>query len=150
MRLSRQSRDRDREIKRQQQEAMAKRTSRQKVVHVRLSEAEFLALEAFCADVNLTVSEVLRRLVRQAGGLGLAFEGDLKQTVLAHAEELRRVGVNLNQIARALNGKREPQLEVLLDGLARLARLIGAQASDMKDMCEAGRARAQLQVDADA
>jgi ABC-type transporter Mla subunit MlaD len=129
---------------------MAKRTSRQKVVHVRMNEAEFLAFEAFCADVNLTVSEVLRRLVRQAAGLGPALDGDLKATVLAHAEELRRVGVNLNQIARALNGRREAQFEALLDGVERLARLVGEQASDMKDMCEAARVRAQLQVNADA
>lgn len=129
---------------------MAKRTSRQKVVHVRLSEAEFLALEAFCADAKLTVSEVLRRLVRQAAGLGPAFDGDLKEIVLAHAEELRRVGVNLNQIARVLSGGKEPQFEVLLDGVGRLARLVGEQASEMKDMCEAGRARARLQVNADA
>jgi hypothetical protein len=129
---------------------MAKQTSRQKVVHVRLSEAEFLAFEAFCTDANLTVSKVLRRLVRQAAGLGPAFDGDLEETVLAHAEELRRVGVNLNQIARALNGRREPQFEVLLDGIGRLARLVGAQASDMRDLCEAGRTRAQLQVNADA
>ncbi|UWU26018.1 plasmid mobilization relaxosome protein MobC (plasmid) [Rhizobium sp. CB3060] len=129
---------------------MAKRTSRQKVVHVRMSETEFLAFEAFCADVNLTVSEALRRLVRQAAGLGPAFDGDLKEIVLAHAEELRRVGVNLNQIARALNGGREPRFEALLDGVVRLARVVGAQASDIKDMCEAGRAKAQLQVNADA
>lgn len=129
---------------------MAKRTSRQKVVHVRLSEAEFLAFEAFCADANLTVSEVLRRLVRQAAGLGPALDGDLKEIVLAHAEELRRTGVNLNQIARALNAGREPQFEVLLDGVGRLARLIGAQASDIKDICEAGRTKAQLLVNVDA
>jgi hypothetical protein len=129
---------------------VAKRTSRQKVVHVRLSEAEFLAFEAFCADANLTVSEVLRRLVRQAAGLGPAFDDDLKEIVLAHAEELRRVGVNLNQIARVLNGRREPQFEVLLDGVGRLARLVGEQAADMRDMCEAGRTKAQLQVNADA
>ena len=129
---------------------MAKRTSRQKVVHVRLSEAELLAFEAFCTDANLTVSEALRRLVRQAAGLGPAFDGDLKEVVLAHVEELRRVGAILNQIARALNGRTEPQFEVLLDGVGRLARLVGAQASDMKDMCEAGRTRAQRQVGADA
>ncbi|MDE1994980.1 MAG: plasmid mobilization relaxosome protein MobC [Rhizobiaceae bacterium] len=128
---------------------MAKRSPRQKVMHVRLSEAEFVAFEAFCADANLTVSEVLRRLVRQAAGLGPAFDGDVKEIVLAHAEELRRVGVNLNQIARVLNGRREPQFEVLLDGVGRLARLVWEQASDIKNMCESGRAKAQLQVNAD-
>ncbi|TCR74079.1 plasmid mobilization relaxosome protein MobC [Rhizobium sp. BK376] len=129
---------------------MAKRTSRQKVVHVRLSETELLAFEAFCTDAKLTVSEVLRRLVRQAAGLGPAFDDDLKEIMLAHAEELRRVSVNLNQIARILNGSREPQFEVLLDGVGRLARLVGAQAADMKDMCEAGRTKAKLEVKADA
>jgi len=129
---------------------MAKRTSRQKVVHVRLNETEFLAFEAFCADANLTVSDVLRRLVRQAAGLGPTFDGELREIVFAHAEELRQVCAHLNQIARALNGGREPQFEVLLDGVGRLARLIGAQALDMKEMCEAGRANALLQVNADA
>lgn len=127
---------------------MAKRTSRQKVVHVRLSQAEFLAFETFCADVNLTVSEVLRRLARQASGLELAFNADLKEIVLAHADELRRVGANIDQIARALSGKTEPQFEVLLDGVGRLARLVDAQVSDMKEVCEAGHVRALLQVDA--
>ena len=127
---------------------MAKRTSRQKVVHVRLSEAEFLAFETYCADVNLTVSEVLRRLMRHASGLELAFNADLKEIMLAHADELHRVVITLDQIARALNGKTEPQFEVLLDGVGRLARLVDAQVSDMKEMCEAGHVRALLQVDA--
>lgn len=129
---------------------MVKRATRQKIVHVRLSEDEFLALEAFCMEVRLSVSEVLRRLARDAGGLGPALDGEVVAAFRGNSEELRRIGVNLNQLARALSGGSEVRMDELLAGLGRLARLVGDQAQDIKVLCEGAQDRARRQVNADA
>jgi len=127
-----------------------KRTTRQKIVHVRLSEDEFLALEAFCAEVQLSVSVVLRRLARDAGGLGPALDGEAVAAFRGNSEELRRIGVNLNQLVRALSGGSEARMEELLAGLGRLARLVGEQAEAINVLCGGARDRARRQVSADA
>ncbi len=128
---------------------MARQSTRQKVVHVRLSEEEFLALRTFSVDVGLSVSEVLRRLSRQAGGFGATLDGEISFAVRVHAEELRQVGGNLDRIARGLNGKDDPAFDVLVDGIGRLARLVNDQASEIRAMCNEAQRVARQTVTGD-
>ncbi|PVE50179.1 plasmid mobilization relaxosome protein MobC [Rhizobium rhizogenes] len=128
---------------------MARHSTRQKVVHVRLSEAEFLALRTFSVDVGLSVSEVLRRLSRRAGGFGATLDGEGGFAVRVHAEELRQVGGSLDRIARGLSGKDDPAFEVLIDGIGRLARLVNDQASEIRAMCDEEQRVARQRVAGD-
>ena len=68
--------------------------------HVRLDQSEEDELLRLCDTLNCTKSEVFRRLLKYKivyGKPPLEF-GKL-------IAEIRRVGVNLNQIARAINAK---------------------------------------------
>jgi hypothetical protein len=81
----------------------ATETKRSKVVHVRLTPDENARLAAFCEARGLPVSEALRRLAREAGGLGPIMEGDDRAAIKALTGQMRAIGVNLNQALRALN-----------------------------------------------
>jgi hypothetical protein len=127
-----------------------RRANRNKSVRVRLSETEFRALTAFATDAALPTSEVLRRLAREASGLGPTFEGDMSKKIQLTIVQLRKIGVNLNQIARVLNSGRTPGYEPLLGGVERLARLVVQHERDLDELRARGRARALRLVRTDA
>ncbi|MCD2174923.1 plasmid mobilization relaxosome protein MobC [Rhizobium sp. C4] len=122
------------------------RTKRDRVVHVRLSEGELSALTSFATSHNLTTSEVLRRLVRQASGFGPTFDGDAAKGIRANVVQLRKAGVNLNQITRALNSGRAPGYADLTGGVERLARIVAGQIDMLEGLCARARERASQKV----
>ncbi|MCW0001562.1 MobC family plasmid mobilization relaxosome protein [Pararhizobium sp. YC-54] len=99
---------------------------RSEVVRVRLMPEERQALAALCGEKR-TASEVIRLLFREQAGLPLPV-GPVEADVLRGTnEELRRIGINLNQAVRAMNEGRvgyEPHLDAalrhLVEGVFRL------------------------------
>lgn len=92
---------------------------RSEVVRVRLMPEERQALASLCGE-NRTASEVIRLLFRDQAGLPLPV-GPVEADVLRGTnEELRRIGINLNQAVRAMNEGRvgyEPHLDAALRSL---------------------------------
>ena len=83
---------------------MAKRTKQRSVtLSLRLSEEMDRRFWAFCQTHKLTRSEALRRLAASAGGFPPPLE-DADRALLAElTRQIQAVGVNLNQMVRALN-----------------------------------------------
>jgi mobilization protein MobC len=119
------------------------------VIHARLSQEENRRFRAFCDENGLTASEVLRRLAREAGGLGPTFEGETRDAVLDYAKQLRAIGININQIARILNSGRTPDYATLQAGIGRLTQELIAQDGDYVSLCARARKRAQRQIEID-
>ena len=99
---------------------------RSEVVRVRLRPEEREALAVLCGD-SRTASEVIRLLFREQAGLPLPVGPAEAEALRGTNEELRRIGINLNQAVRAMNEGRvgyEPHLDAalryLLDGVFRL------------------------------
>lgn len=122
---------------------------RDHAVRVRLSGDELAALTTFASEAGLSTSEVLRRLAREAAGLGPTFGGDEARIVAANVAQLRKAGINLNQIARALNAGRAPGYGDLKGGVERLARIVAEQIVMLEGMCARARARATARVKRD-
>jgi hypothetical protein len=70
---------------------------------VRLTAADARGLSAAAAELGLTPNAWAAALVRRRLHARPTFPTDQALSVLAIQAELRRIGVNLNQIARALN-----------------------------------------------
>jgi hypothetical protein len=113
-----------------------------------LSEAEFVALTTFAEEAALSTSEVLRRLAREAGGFGPTFEGEVAQQLKSTVVQLRKAGVNLNQIARALNSGRAPSYGHLSGGVERLASIVAQHERDLDELRARSRARSRRLVGA--
>ena len=99
---------------------------RSEVVRVRLQPQERDALASLCEE-GRTASDVIRQLFRDRAGLPLPVGPAEADALRGTNEELRRIGINLNQAVRAMNEGRvdyEPHLDAalraLLDGVFRL------------------------------
>lgn len=93
---------------------------------IRLSAAEASALGEVAAALGLSPSETLRRMVRAVGGLPLGADAGLRPAVDALAEQLRRIGVNLNQVVRAMHEGRAGIDAELAAGLDHLVLALEA------------------------
>jgi hypothetical protein len=91
------------------------------IVHLRLSAEENAALMAVCAARKVTVSEGLRRLAREAGGLGPTLEGTEAEAIEALTERMNAIGDSLDQAVRAINVGRLPDGGLFRDVLTGLA-----------------------------
>lgn len=92
---------------------------RSAIVRVRLNQDEKAALTGLC-DQARTESEVVRLLLRDYAGLPLPVAPVDGPALKRNMEELRRIGINLNQAVRAMNEGRvgyEPQLAAVLKTL---------------------------------
>jgi len=139
-RSSRQSLDSDREATiGDTEETKVKKAIREKVVHVRLSEEEFLALQAFSAKAGSNVSAVLRSLSQQVTADGSIHRRDDRSAIKAYIGELRAIRGILDGIACDLRRGNEQQFDVLIDGMERLIRLVSDHASDLEVMSDATR-----------
>jgi len=93
---------------------------RSEVVRVRLQPQERQALAMLCGD-SRTASDVIRLLFREQAGLPLPVGPAEAEVLRGTNEELRRIGINLNQAVRAMNEGRvgyEPHLDAALRKLA--------------------------------
>jgi hypothetical protein len=93
---------------------------------VRLSTAEAGGLAAAADALELTPSETMRRLVRAIAGLPLAADGCLAPAVEALANQLRRIGVNLNQVVRGMHEGRAGVEDELLVATKQLMLAVQA------------------------
>ena len=73
------------------------------MTHIRFSADELASLKAIAQRDGVTVSEVVRRLVRaEVGHLPVASEA-LRPAIVDMTDQVRRVGINFNQAVRAMN-----------------------------------------------
>lgn len=85
----------------------AKKPNKERTVQVRFSNEELTALDAICSEKKMTRSAFLRSCVEKVQS------GDVEPTYLVTrnadaerlASETKRIGVNVNQIARVLNAE---------------------------------------------
>lgn len=86
-------------------------------LQVRVSPEDLAALDRLAQGYNLSRSDAVRRLLHRVPMPAAQVDADSYR-------ELRRVGVNLNQIAKSLNRGDDPDLEVIHQHLEHLeARL---------------------------
>lgn len=104
------------------------------VTHVRFSAEELASLKAVAERQGVTVSEVVRRLVRaETGHLPVASDA-LLPAVLDMTDQLRRVGLNFNQAVRAMNEGRVTYDEDLERALIAVGDLVRQFREELKAM----------------
>jgi predicted DNA-binding ribbon-helix-helix protein len=109
------------------------------VTHIRFSTDELASLKGIAQRDGVTVSEVVRRLVRaDAGYLPVATEA-LRPAIVDMTDQLRRVGINFNQAVRAMNESRAGHDEDLERALIAVGDLVRQFREELKMMTVGSR-----------
>lgn len=97
----------------------AKKPNKERTVQVRFSDEELAALDAICSERQMTRSAFLRSCVEDAQSP--VYRSVFSVTRNADAERLasetKRIGVNVNQIARVLNAESKKHPGPLTSGV---------------------------------
>lgn len=98
---------------------------RSEAFRVRLTIEERAAIDGKAAKVGLTTSDYVRRCA-----LSRTLPAPSRATDFETRQELRRIGVNLNQIAKAMNAQRQVAPSDLAVTLARLNTMLDAMMEE--------------------
>lgn len=113
---------------------------------MRFSSVEMERLRALADGESVTVSEVVRRLVRVEAGFLPAATGELRPSIEEAADQLRRVGVNFNQAVRAMNEGQVADDEDLERALIAVGELVRRFRDELKAMVARPRKRREVKA----
>jgi hypothetical protein len=115
--------------------------SKSEVVRVRVSGSELQQIEAAAEAADLTISSFIRSLSLEGAGVRPFLSYEDRMVFAALAKEFRAVGVNLNQIARAINAKREVHPDEVLMALANVLTMMGVVGFEVRELAKRGPSR---------
>ncbi|HCH71520.1 MAG TPA: plasmid mobilization relaxosome protein MobC [Ochrobactrum sp.] len=72
-------------------------------IHSRVSADEYDAIDAAAKAADMTMSAFFKALLLEGAGLKPIFNAEDRALLSLMLEDMRMIGVNLNQVARALN-----------------------------------------------
>ena len=82
-------------------------------IHSRVSADEYVAIDAAAKTADMTMSAFFKAVLVQGAGIKPIFNDEDRALLSLMLEDMRMIGVNLNQVARALNsGKSVSDSEV--------------------------------------
>lgn len=112
-----------------------------KVVAVRLSDREVAALDVLMEQHGFkSRSELMRAVVRSASGM-LEFSGESGARLEALERAVSKLGVNVNQIARAANKGRFTMGAESREVLHAVRRVFASQQAELRDIVAEKRRR---------
>lgn len=97
-------------------------------VNARFSEAEYEALHTAAQKAGMTVSAFFRSLSLEGAGVRPIFNDKDRAILFLLHEDMRKIGVNLNQVARSLNAGRVVDPEEVKIAL-RNVKIVADEAS---------------------
>jgi len=109
---------------------------------LRLDDADRAVLDRLVAETGLPASEVVRRCLRAVG------EGDPidREAVSRIEDQLRRIGTNLNQIARRYNSGQVVVVDEMSEALAGVVQVLDATGRSLRDMTRTARGLLRAQA----
>lgn len=96
---------------------------KERTVHARVTAEEYAAIEEAAKSADMTVSGFFRSLTLEGAGVRPIMTRDDRLIMAMLLEDMRAIGVNLNQVARALNsgrGVHPSELDINLGNVQRV------------------------------
>jgi antitoxin component of RelBE/YafQ-DinJ toxin-antitoxin module len=123
---------------------MTKAIKRSEVIHVRLTEEERARFADLCAPGDLPVSEAVRRLMREAAGLGPTFEGEVAEKIDGLTQQLKAIGVDLSEAVRAINVGKAPEAVAMRTTFEGFAEMLWEVEGFYRSLCAVARERRRV------
>ncbi|MBB4590444.1 hypothetical protein GGE50_006376 [Rhizobium leguminosarum] len=105
---------------------------KERTVHARITADEYAALEEAAKAADMTVSGFFRSLTLEGAGVRPIMTKDDRLIMAMLLEDMRAIGVNLNQVARALNSGRGVHPGELDINLANVQRVQAAVMTELR------------------
>src|SRR5208283_1114960 len=112
-----------------------KQTRRTVFLRARVTPEERERFMTLCDNRQIDASTGLRRLVREAAAFGPALEGESRSAVMGLTAQLKAVGVNLNQVVRAMNTGLVPSSDAILTNVKACAEQIKRAEAMFVSIC---------------
>ncbi|WP_040588735.1 plasmid mobilization protein [Allomesorhizobium alhagi] len=116
--------------------AAVKSTRKEKVAHIRLSQDEFCAVEAAAERAGLSVSAFIRSLSLEGAGLRPFLTEADRAIIGLLARDMRAIGSNLNQVARAINAGRSVGASDVANVVADARAVANTVVVELADMTQ--------------
>lgn len=84
-------------------EAMKVAKPKPQTIHSRVSADEYDAIDAAAKAADMTMSAFFKAVLLQGAGIKPIFNDEDRALLSLLLEDMRMIGINLNQVARALN-----------------------------------------------
>ena len=120
---------------------MTKAVRRSEVIHIRLTEEERARFVSACAPDDAPISEAVRRLMREAAGLGPTFDGEVVDKIGALTDQLKAVANNLNEAVRAINVGKAPDAADIGATFKEFAEALWEVEAFYRSLCATARER---------
>lgn len=104
-------------------DAVSDRRRKDRLINVRVSDAEHQAIEEAAKAAGMSVSAFFRSLLLEGAGVRPILTAQERLIMAALLEDMRMIGINLNQVARALNagkGVHPSELDINLGNVQRI------------------------------
>ncbi len=109
---------------------------------VRLSDAEYLAVQKAAAAAGMTASAFFRSLTLEGAGVRPIFNDEDRTILSILHEDMRKIGVNLNQVARSLNAGRVVDAEEVKIALRNVEKIADVTRLELRSSAtRAGNSR---------
>ncbi|MCO5164541.1 MAG: MobC family plasmid mobilization relaxosome protein [Mesorhizobium sp.] len=103
-----------------------------RTVHVRVTDDEHAAIEGAADAAGMTVSAFFRSLLLEGAGVQPMLTDDDRAILAVLREDMRMIGVNLNQVARALNSGRAVHAGEITISIENVQRVQAAVMSELR------------------
>ena len=111
-------------------------------VNIRFSDVEYAALEAASVEAGMTLSAFVRSLSLEGAGVRPFLTDQDRILFGILVEHMRKVGVNLNQVARSLNSGRVVHPEEVMASLRNVQLATTGVSVELRSAAKrAGRMR---------
>lgn len=114
---------------------------KERVVHARFGICELAAIEQAARAAGLTVSGFMRSLAIEGAGVRPFLTDDDRAVFEMLISDMRVIGVNLNQLARAVNGSGRLAEAKLAAELIEVQRLAAAIVLELRSLAGRGARR---------
>lgn len=101
-------------------------------VNFRLNPADYSAVQEAAAKAGMTVSAFFRSLTLEGAGVRPVFNDEDRTILSILHEDMRKIGVNLNQVARSLNAGRVVDPEEIKIALRNVERIADATRQELR------------------
>lgn len=105
-----------------------------RLINVRVSDAENAAIEEAAKSAGMSVSAFFRSLLLEGAGVRPILTAEDRLIMAALLEDMRMIGINLNQVARSLNAGKGVHPSELDINLGNVQRIQAAVMSELRTL----------------